>query len=141
MMHQASKTIFFAVLAVAGSACGTQSSTPTNTTSAPDALSSLPQKALNQFPSPVAAALGSLSSHAPVPLLAPLTIPANLSAKTTSTKAGYTVSLYRCQSQFPLNSPEIGNPPYCSGLASYFGDFGGTHYPTAAAANLWIPTS
>ncbi len=130
-----------AVLAVVGSACGTQSSKPTNTTGTSVELSSLPKKPSSQFPSPVSAALGSLDLHASIPLLAPLTTPANLSAKTTSAESGYTVSLYRCESQLPLNSPEIGNSPNCSGLAPYVGEFGGTHYPTAATASLRLVTS
>lgn len=139
-MPQAAKYILLAVLTVVGSACGTQASKPNNTTNNSVGISSLPEKPLSQFPSPASAALGSLSSHTPVPLAAPLSIPADLSAKITSTKLRYAVSLYRCQLQLPLNSPEIGNPPGCSGLASYVGEFGGTRYPTAGAARLGLST-
>ena len=140
-MRQFSKIMLLAALAVVGSACGAQSPRPTSTTATRVAPSSLPRKITSEFPSPVSAALGYLASHTSMPLLAPLTIPANLSAKATSTKSGYTVSLYRCQSQFPLNSPEIGGPPNCSGLASYIGEFGGTDYPTSVTANLQLLNS
>ena len=140
MAHRATKNSILVVLALVGSACSTQASNTRNKASNPVVPYSLPQKSTGEFPSPVSAALASLSSRMPIPLLAPLAIPANLSAKTSSTQSGYKVSLYHCQSTLTLNSPEIGNPPNCSGSAPYFGDFGGTHYATASTANLSLST-
>ena len=73
-----------------------------------------------------------------LPVLAPNKIPSKLSAKTSYTQTSYKVSLYQYQSILPLNSPKIGSPPWCSGLAHYFGDFGGTQYSTSASADHWL---
>lgn len=140
MMPYRAKNIFLAALAVAGSACGAQASKPKNTTGNSAGLPGIVEKAPGQFPSPLPGALESLSSHMVIPVLAPRVIPPNLSARTTSAESGYSVTLYRCQSEFPLNSPEIGNPPDCSGLTRHFGDFGATRYPSAAAARLAMAT-
>ena len=141
MNHRAASSCLL-VLTLVGSACGTQASSGSrNATGTSVAVSNIPEIALSRFPPPVHAALVSLSSRMRVPMIAPLTIPANLSAKLTIAKSGYAVSLYRCESRFPLNSPEIGNPPNCSGLAPYFGAFGVTRYPTAAAAHVWLSIS
>lgn len=75
-----------------------------------------------------------------LPVLAPNKIPPKLSAKTSDTQTSYKVNLYQCQSPLPLNSPKIGNPPWCSGLAHYFGDFGGTQYSSSANASDWLKT-
>jgi hypothetical protein len=72
------------------------------------------------------------------PVLAPSKIPTKLSAKTSYTQTPYKVSLYQCQPPLPLNSSKIGNPPWCSGLAHYFGDFDGTQYSTSASADHWL---
>ena len=130
------------VLTLIGSACGTQASSGQTATGDKSAVvSNIPKRALSQFPPPISAALTSLSSRMPMHLVAPLTIPSNLSAKLTIAKSGYTVSLYRCESGFPLNSPEIGSPPNCSGLAAYIGAFGGTRFATVAAAHRSLVNS
>ena len=140
MVHRATKNSVLVVLALVGSACGIRASSTKNTASNPVVSYGLPQKSTGEFPSPLSAALESLSSHMPIPLLAPSAIPADLSAKTSSTQSGYKISLYHCQSKLTLNNSEIGNAPNCSGSASYFGDFDGTHYATASTANLWLST-
>ncbi len=135
MIHRAARRSLL-VLTLIGSACGTQASIGPRITAGKSAVvSNIPKRALSQFPSPISAALASLSSRMPMPLVAPLAIPANLSAKSTIAKSGYAVSLYRCESRFPLNSREIGSPPNCSGLAAYFGAFSGTRLTTTAAAH------
>lgn len=141
MVGRTTKLIVLVALAVVGSACSAQAPTATNTTATSAKSSGLPQKTSSQFSFPVSAALGYLAPHESMPLLAPFTISPNLSATATVTKSGYKVRLYRCNSQLPLNSPEIAQPPNCSGLAPYIGEFGGTHYPTAATAKLRLSSS
>jgi hypothetical protein len=90
------------------------------------------------FPSPISTALEYLVGKNSLPVLAPNKIPTRLSAKTSSTQTSYNISLYQCQSPLPLNSSKIGNAPWCSGLAHYFGNFGGTRYSTSASAGHWL---
>ena len=126
------------LLVFATPSCGNlpPSSKRAHTTSEPKLPYKLRSTAL--FPSPISTALEYLVGKNLLPVLAPNKIPSKLSAKTSDTQTSYKVSLYQCQSPLPLNSPKIGSPPWCSGLAHYFGDFGGTQYSTSASADHWL---
>ena len=120
--------------------CGNLASSPKNAQATSG--SKLPYKfrSTSLFPSPISTALGYLTGKNLLPVLAPNKIPPKLSAKTSDTQTSYKVSLYQCQPSLPLNSPKIGSPPWCSGLAHYFGDFGGIQYSTSASASDWLKT-
>ena len=131
---------FTSLLVVTTAACGNLASSPKNAQATSG--SKLPYKLRNTslFPSPISTALGYLTGKSLLPVLAPNKIPSKLSAKTSDTKTSYKVSLYQCRPPLPLNSPKIGSPPWCPGLAQYFGDFGGTQYSTSSSASDWLKT-
>jgi hypothetical protein len=85
------------------------------------------------FPQPVAAALKYVGTRTEVPIKGPTAIPEGLSARAQASAKQYSVTLYRCPDQDPLNSTEIGEPS-CQGLAQLFGSFGGQRYGSVAGA-------
>ena len=120
--------------------CGTSAASPKHAHTTSSSMPPYKLRSTSLFPSPISNALGYLVGKNLLPVLAPNKIPSKMSAKTSYTRTSYKVSLYQCQSPLPLNSPKIGNPPWCSGLARYFGDFGGTKYSSSASARSWLKT-
>ena len=130
--------LFIVLIVTSTSSCGNLVSNPKQgqTTSGSKVPYQLISTAL--FPSPISTALSYLVGKNSFPILAPSKIPTKLSAKTSYTQTSYKVSLYQYQSILPLNSPKIGSPPWCSGLAHHFGNFSGTQYSTSVSAGHWL---